>query len=98
MSLETISLVATWKIESEFSDCEALRLGAAFRWRNEDSVADVAWEFYGEVEFVVDEVFHVDSRDAGVCEHYGQRSFGALSEGVPPNSLKLCSCGRMPGI
>ena len=61
------------------------------RFAFEALISDVA-EFRGEVEFVVDEVFHVDSRDAGLCQHRGQRSFGAPFRRVPPNSLELCSC------
>jgi len=32
-------------------------------------VADVAGEFGGEVEFVVDDVFHVDAGDACVLQY-----------------------------
>ena len=41
----------------------------------EAGVADVAWESCGEVEFVVDEVFHVDASDAGVLKEDWQWRF-----------------------
>ena len=36
----------------------------------EATVVDVAGEVGGEVELVVDYVFHVDARDAGILEDY----------------------------
>jgi hypothetical protein len=48
-------------------------------------VSDVAGEFRGEVEFVVDNVFHVDAGGAGVLKEnrQGRLKFVSLVSGDP---------------